>query len=64
MTRMNDTLHFILVVLGIGILLLIPSMLLQLWLFRNGVIRNGLLSIIPAVFIAVLIQQLWFVELS
>jgi hypothetical protein len=61
---MNATIKLIIDSLGIGILISIPTVLLQLWLKKEGWIRDGVGFIIIGVFGCVLIKQIWFSEMS
>jgi hypothetical protein len=59
---MKDVIIFILKTVGIGILLLIPTIVIQKWLIKIGAVRDGLFRIIIGIFLVVFIKQLWFSE--
>lgn len=61
---MNTSPSFILVTIGIGVLISIPMVLIQLWLIREGLSREPIWFIIIGAFLLVFIQRIWFSDIS
>jgi hypothetical protein len=61
---MNTSLSFILVTIGIGVLISIPMVLVQLKLIRDGIVRESIWFIVIGAFLGVFIKRIWFNEIS